>query len=310
MHTLSKKIRRRSFPFCFQLTVALLVRYRRNRDPGHPKRIKPIAGCESSTSAPTLIQSGIHTGEGAGVESFGGRVAWGKLDDRMTFHEKIVEAGNAATGVWARSIAWSSHHLSDGHIPDKIARLVAGGSRGALASLVRSHLFTSCTGGYQINNYLKYNPSRVEVLEKREKERLRKGGKSAGNPGGRDAASDHPDPTRPDPTRPHTIDQANGSGLMLGDINQRSEEVFGPRGFIGAKWHPKLKPHLPYTPDEVESAIKEAQGTDPEAAGGGLVAAILLRYRRKPTRSARPGRALPPVKPLEFIDPPPLEVEK
>jgi hypothetical protein len=130
---------------------------------------------------------------------------WAKLDDGLTFHAKIIEAGNAATGVWVRGLAWSAFYLTDGHVPSKIARVIAGESRGALAALVRSGLWAECPGGYQIHDYLEYNPSRAEVLEKREKDRIRKGGDSARNSTGVDEASNAPDPvpipsrSRPDP---------------------------------------------------------------------------------------------------------------
>lgn len=137
---------------------------------------------------------------------------WAKLDDGLAFHAKIIEAGNAATGVWARGLAWSAFHLTDGHVPAKIARVIAGESRGALAALVRSRLWVECPGGYQIHDYLKYNPSKAEVLEKREKDRTRKGGDSTRNPTGVAEASDHPVPipSRPDPV-PLEID--------LGDLD-------------------------------------------------------------------------------------------
>ena len=125
-------------------------------------------------------------------------LAWAKLDDGLTFHEKIVEAGNAATGVWVRGLAWSAYHLTDGFVPTKIARLVAGESRGALKALVGSRLWVECPGGYQIHDYLKYNPSKAEVLEKREKDRLRKLASSGSPPTGVASASNPPDPD-PDP---------------------------------------------------------------------------------------------------------------
>jgi hypothetical protein len=134
---------------------------------------------------------------------------WAKLDDALTFHAKIIDAGNAATGVWARGLAWSSQHLTDGFIPTKIARVIAGESRGALGALTRSRLWVDRPGGYQINDYLEYNPSRAEVLAKREKDRIRKAGNSERRPGGTEAASEPPVPSRPVPV---PIEQQQGNG--------------------------------------------------------------------------------------------------
>jgi len=85
---------------------------------------------------------------------------------------------------------------------------------------------------------------------------------------------------------------------MLGEINGALEKRFGPRGFISVKWQPKLRPHLPYTPAELESAIMEAQAADGEPSGG-LVASILIRYRKpKPVRGVKPV-PLRKIKPLK-----------
>ncbi len=150
-------------------------------------------------------------------------MTWAKLDDDLTFHEKIVDAGNAAVGVWARSLAWCSQHLTDGHVPNKIARLVAGESRGALRALVRSRLWVECTGGYTVVNYLKYNPSRAEVLEKREKDRRRKEGKSERPPDGTEAASEPPDPV-PIPSRPDPVkDDDHDHGASQNHIDSLDE---------------------------------------------------------------------------------------
>lgn len=169
-----------------------------------------LTSCQSKTSNATalrglksrrrsaLVSLGMTT-RAAGVGQYLGSVlAWAKLDDGLTFHEKIVEAGNAATGVWVRGLAWSAYHLTDGFVPTKIARLVAGESRGALKALVGSRLWVECPGGYRIHDYLKYNPSKAEVLEKREKDRLRKLGSSGAPPSGVASASEPPDPD-PDP---------------------------------------------------------------------------------------------------------------
>jgi len=104
------------------------------------------AGVEVPASARGRFTSKAAVALGAGQFSRT-TLAWAKLDDGLTFHEKIVEAGNAATGVWVRGLAWSAYHLTDGFVPTKIARLVAGESRGALKALTGSRLWVECPGG-------------------------------------------------------------------------------------------------------------------------------------------------------------------
>jgi hypothetical protein len=41
-------------------------------------------------------------------------MAWARLDDKFHSDPKILAAGNAAVGLYARSIAYCADHLTDG----------------------------------------------------------------------------------------------------------------------------------------------------------------------------------------------------
>lgn len=45
---------------------------------------------------------------------------WFKVDDGFAFHQKTVEAGNSAIGLWVRAGSWSSQLGTGGHIPASI----------------------------------------------------------------------------------------------------------------------------------------------------------------------------------------------
>ena len=47
---------------------------------------------------------------------------WFKVDDGFYDHPKVLEAGNAAVGLWLRCATWSARQLTDGHVPAAIAR--------------------------------------------------------------------------------------------------------------------------------------------------------------------------------------------
>lgn len=51
---------------------------------------------------------------------------WGRMDDSMAFHPKIVEAGNEATGARDRMISWCCKHGTDGWIPTEIVKAICG----------------------------------------------------------------------------------------------------------------------------------------------------------------------------------------
>lgn len=74
-------------------------------------------------------------------------MVWFKVDDGMAFHAKVVEAGNAAIGLWTRAGSWCADHLTDGFVPDHMIRSL--GTPGQARTLVRVKLWLRADGGYQ-----------------------------------------------------------------------------------------------------------------------------------------------------------------
>lgn len=88
-------------------------------------------------------------------------MTWFKVDDGLAFHAKVVQAGNPAMGLWVRAGSWSAQQLTDGFIPEQIALTL--GTKGQAAALVAVDLWEVVDGGYQIHDYLDYNPTADEV---------------------------------------------------------------------------------------------------------------------------------------------------
>lgn len=88
-------------------------------------------------------------------------MAWGRIDGELAFHPKIVSAGNAAIGVWARMIAHSNRYLTDGFIDRAVAHVI--GSSEEIARLLAKHLLHEVDGGYLIHDFHDYNPTADEV---------------------------------------------------------------------------------------------------------------------------------------------------
>jgi len=101
-------------------------------------------------------------------------MAWGKVDDNLTFHPKVLIAGNEAMGVWVRALAWAMQQLTDGFIPHDIVVAIKGAKIAPL--LVTGGLWHEVEGGYQFNDWCEYQPTREQVLGDREaaKERMKK----------------------------------------------------------------------------------------------------------------------------------------
>jgi hypothetical protein len=88
-------------------------------------------------------------------------MTWFKVDDGLAFHAKVVQAGNPAMGLWVRAGSWSAQQLTDGFIPQQIALTL--GTKGQAATLVTVGLWALVDSGYQIHDYLSYNPTADEV---------------------------------------------------------------------------------------------------------------------------------------------------
>lgn len=106
-------------------------------------------------------------------------MAFGALDDDFHSHPKILAAGLAATGLYARCLSYCARYLTDGHVPEPWARAAAGDNAQELIdTLTHVRLWQPEPGGFHIPSYLDYNPSREEALKRRE-ERARSGRKGA-----------------------------------------------------------------------------------------------------------------------------------
>jgi hypothetical protein len=152
-------------------------------------------------------------------------MTWFKIDDGFFMNMKVVEAGNAAVGLWVRAGAWCSQQLTDGYVPEAVARTF--GTATEVDSLVDSGLWECVEGGYQFPDWLEYNPSADEVkatraasAERQRQSRTRRSddaedvtresrvshsdvtAKSRVTAREVTRESQHPDPTRPDPINP------------------------------------------------------------------------------------------------------------
>ena len=104
-------------------------------------------------------------------------MAWFKLNDRFHSEPKVVAAGNAAIGLYCRLGTYCADMLTDGFIPEAIARSM-GTNRELKALTVcpipdTRELLTVVPGGYLMRDYLEYNPSREQVLADRAKAKER-----------------------------------------------------------------------------------------------------------------------------------------
>lgn len=113
---------------------------------------------------------------------------WTKIDDRFNNHPKIAQAGPFATLLYIKGLVYCNQYLTDGFIPETVARTLidwqpeadAFASKRppdnqALARRLLEHLlWESVDGGYMVHDYLEYQMSKADA-EKRKRQQKRAG---------------------------------------------------------------------------------------------------------------------------------------
>lgn len=108
------------------------------------------------------------------------------LDDGFYDAPKFADAENECIGAWAKGLAYCNRHLTDGFIPEHMARRFVEripGTRSALVQadpetlieeLLNRQFWSRCKGGFRHVGYLDHNPSKAQVLARRESTKQRK----------------------------------------------------------------------------------------------------------------------------------------
>jgi len=111
-------------------------------------------------------------------------MTWFRCDDRLGDHPKVMHLDDKllpAMGLWLMCGVYCSKHLTDGFIPRKVVRFYDGDRLAKL--LEKAGLFEPVDGGWQMHDYLHWNPSKEQVADTRAKRR------AAGQAGGQASAS-------------------------------------------------------------------------------------------------------------------------
>jgi hypothetical protein len=148
---------------------------------------------------------------------------WFKVDDGFHCHPKILAAGNAAIGLWTRCGSYVSDQITDGFVPETVAKLY--GKPSEIRSLLEVGLWAKTAGGYQMHDYHDFNPTAEKVLadrdaaaerqrEWREKRKAEKAAEAAMSQRDKPVSHGHVTRPRPDPTRPDPIKTLTQHGSL------------------------------------------------------------------------------------------------
>lgn len=128
-------------------------------------------------------------------------MSWFKLDDRFFDNPKIAALSDSAKVAYLEAGTYCARELTDGFIALNKAKAFAGKPR--IVKELVPHLWEVCEGGFLVHDYLKYNPTREQVLAEREAARRRMGGLRSGR------SSPEQVPEQEDAVRPSPVDPVN-----------------------------------------------------------------------------------------------------
>lgn len=110
-------------------------------------------------------------------------MGWVRIDDAFYDHPAHAGLELAAWGLWTWSLAWSNRNLSDGAIPKTVVKRMDPDGE-ATGALINSGRWLDNGEGVAVHDYLEWQPSKEQILSKRERERQRNRGRTAATPPG------------------------------------------------------------------------------------------------------------------------------
>ena len=121
-------------------------------------------------------------------------MTWAKFDDCAPDHPKVSRLSDAAHRLWFNAVCYGARMLTNGNVPaSMVPRLTTSKPAPLVAELVNAGLWHPADDGYDIHDFLVYQPTRANVLAKRASDSARKRGGT------------QPDSQRPVPTRPYPL---------------------------------------------------------------------------------------------------------
>lgn len=94
---------------------------------------------------------------------------WAAFDDEFWINPKLQRLSDKAHRLYVRAIGYSAKYMTDG-VVDTTALHTLAATRKVCDELVAAGCWQPVPdGGYQIHDYLDFNPTRQQVLDKRQK---------------------------------------------------------------------------------------------------------------------------------------------
>lgn len=102
---------------------------------------------------------------------------WVRIDDSFAENPKIARLSDSALALWVTGLAYCNRNLTDGFIPRMVGlgqlRFCDGNTLPHISELEEIGLWEKVDGGWQVHDYLEFQPAKADVLAQREKDRRR-----------------------------------------------------------------------------------------------------------------------------------------
>jgi len=95
-------------------------------------------------------------------------MAWARIETGFRDHPKIVGLSDVAFRTWVLGLLYAVEHLTNGAVPRAVAY-----DRKAASELIAAGLWDTSDGGWQMHDFLEYQPSADQVRSQREAARKR-----------------------------------------------------------------------------------------------------------------------------------------
>lgn len=155
-------------------------------------------------------------------------MSWVKLDDGFPDHPKAALLSDAAFRGYITGLCYCARYLTDGFIPEAIARRFA--TKKVSSELIAGALWEPADLGFRVHDYLEYNPNRDSILARRAADSARKsGGKatdSATIPTVPSSTHSPPVTPRPDPVLTPVLLNGQTPRVALGFTNGEWESLY------------------------------------------------------------------------------------
>lgn len=94
-------------------------------------------------------------------------MAWVRIDESFTEHPKVLAAGADAAWLFVAGLCYCNRNRTNGFIPAAALSLlsVSRKARALAATLVDVNLWEAADGGWEVHDYLHYQPSRADISE-------------------------------------------------------------------------------------------------------------------------------------------------